>query len=277
MRECAPSTPEKERLADVEAGGSRRNAGPRTVFGPATMGLVYKKHPVFTPPRNLDATIWRYTDFAKFVSLISRDALYFSRLDHLGDDLEGSVTAENVRRRPHIYGEHFEKLVPQLAQIIRESRKTTWVNCWHMAEYESAALWATYAGKGGLAIRSTFRKLCEAIDAPEDVFVGRVRYIDYDTDVIPENNSMAPSMFKRKSFEHEREVRAAVVQFPTQERRETAPVGLYVPVDVQQLVVAIHVSPVAAPWLQEVVANVVEQYGLELPVVHSDLNRAPVY
>ena len=42
-------------------------------------------------PENPDIKVWRYMDFTKLVSLYSRQALYFSRLDHLGDTFEGSL------------------------------------------------------------------------------------------------------------------------------------------------------------------------------------------
>ncbi len=32
-----------------------------------------------------DAKLWRYMDFTKFVATLSNKALYFCRLDHLGD------------------------------------------------------------------------------------------------------------------------------------------------------------------------------------------------
>jgi hypothetical protein len=53
---------------------------------------MYIDHPSFEKPDNADAKVWRYLNFTKFLSLIDKEALYFSRLDCLGDPFEGSVT-----------------------------------------------------------------------------------------------------------------------------------------------------------------------------------------
>jgi hypothetical protein len=39
----------------------------------------------------LDSTIWRYLTFAKFVSLITYQALWFSKLNILQDEFEGTL------------------------------------------------------------------------------------------------------------------------------------------------------------------------------------------
>lgn len=48
-----------------------------------------------------DAKLWRYMDFTKFVAMLNNKALYFCRLDHLGDPFEGAkgskVLDEKIR------------------------------------------------------------------------------------------------------------------------------------------------------------------------------------
>jgi hypothetical protein len=57
--------------------------------------MAFKEHPEFAPPSSPDATIWRYMDFATFLSLLDRSALFFVRLDKLAevDPFEGYYTA----------------------------------------------------------------------------------------------------------------------------------------------------------------------------------------
>ena len=45
---------------------------------------------MFSRP-DADAGLWRYVDFAKFVDLLDRRALFFARADRVGDAWEGSV------------------------------------------------------------------------------------------------------------------------------------------------------------------------------------------
>ncbi len=86
-----------------------------------------------------------------------------------------------------------------------------------MNEHESAAMWKLYAQTNeAVAIQSTYQKLASCL--PENVFVGVVHYIDYETQWLPEGNAMWPFVHKRKSFEHERELRALFEDLPINEK-----------------------------------------------------------
>ncbi|MDQ1391242.1 MAG: hypothetical protein QOF30_219, partial [Acidimicrobiaceae bacterium] len=57
--------------------------------------MTYAKHPVFVTPSD-ETTLWRYMDLPKFVSLLEKGALFFSRADKLGDPYEGSLTGPTL-------------------------------------------------------------------------------------------------------------------------------------------------------------------------------------
>lgn len=89
------------------------------------------------------------------------------------------------------------------------------VNCWHANEHESAAMWKLYLKSDeGIAIQSTYKRLKESIIDDEDVLIGKVNYIDYETDIIDPNNQYGSLIHKRKSFEHEKEIRAVITKWP---------------------------------------------------------------
>jgi hypothetical protein len=48
----------------------------------------YSPRPYEVPERS--SSLWKYMDFVKYVSLLSKRALYFCRVDSLGDDFEGA-------------------------------------------------------------------------------------------------------------------------------------------------------------------------------------------
>jgi hypothetical protein len=48
-------------------------------------------HPSFRQPADTTVPVWRYTDLSKFVWMLQKNALYFSRADLLGDPYEGQV------------------------------------------------------------------------------------------------------------------------------------------------------------------------------------------
>jgi hypothetical protein len=55
-------------------------------------------------------------------------------------------------------------------------RVHTYLNCWHLNDYESAAMWDIYQrNNDAIAIQSTYTKLCNSLIQKEpDVFVGKV-------------------------------------------------------------------------------------------------------
>src|SRR5574340_1150825 len=123
--------------------------------------MAFKEHPEFLPPPNPNATIWRYMDMAKFLSLIDKSALFFVRVDKLAsqDPFEGFYTNANVqadniqfsdmteewREQTDIKDEQtFRTIIEshkQIRQVVKAEREVTFVSAWHTQEHESAAMW----------------------------------------------------------------------------------------------------------------------------------------
>lgn len=181
---------------------------------------MFKNHNCFLSPKNVDVNIWRYFDFAKYVSLLDRKALYFYRADLLADLFEGSIPLEDIKNRDKIYTKMEVELPTKNRMLLKDIptriRKHTYISSWHMNKYESVAMWSIYSlNEYGIAIRTTYKRLCDSFkNFDEDVYVGRVLYIDYEQDTIPENNALWPYLFKRKSYEYESEIRAVLMRWP---------------------------------------------------------------
>ena len=232
---------------------------------------MYHEHNAFdSPPK--DAVLWRYMDFTKYVSLIDRRALFFARADALDDPFEGSVTAAT----PRLPGEHTGGLVA----LRRAMRSNVFVNCWHESDVESAAMWKLYAREAGIAVRSTFANLANGIQTDQPIYIGRVKYIDYVQDPMPTGNVFTPFLHKRKSFEHEREVRAISQEWEGEQfYEELVPQndGRYYDVDIQTLVGEVVVAPHCQDWLYELVASTTKKYGLTYCVRRSTLEALPIF
>ena len=176
---------------------------------------MYKDHPSFERPSD-DTVLWRYMDFTKFVSLLDRQALFFARGDLLEDPFEGTIPKANAAVSPQLIEqsipeEFLEEATQARATVFRQSRPSILVNCWHENDYESAAMWKLYAkDNAGIAIRTNFNDFASSLTDDQDIHVGRVKYIDYETDPIPETNIIDPFLYKRPSFRHEQEVRAII-------------------------------------------------------------------
>ena len=99
-------------------------------------------------PLDNSIKIWRFMDFTKFVSLITKNALFFSRADKLGDPFEGSWPRNSIEKRPEILGTGVDKVVAKeisnnYGQYSKKLITHAAINCWHANKYESAAMWKT--------------------------------------------------------------------------------------------------------------------------------------
>ena len=220
--------------------------------------------------------------FTKFASLLTKKALFFARADKLGDPFEGSLTSLTLQAilNDTTLGEHSDTL----RILLRNRPRYTLINCWHENETESDAMWKLYAGHGeGVAIKTTYRLLKESMIGKEVVSIEKVEYVDYDTAQIQLSDPLGPFIQKRRSFAHEREVRA-IIQKPyirgseiIADGPDTCDVGIYHDVDVNKLVKEVFVPPYAEGWFSELVQTTAENFGLQAPVNKSSLSSQPVW
>ncbi|HVY05178.1 MAG TPA: hypothetical protein VHB46_04305 [Burkholderiales bacterium] len=227
-----------------------------------------------------DSIIWRYMDFSKYVDLISTREMFFCRSDLLGDPFEGSSTEKHHERRIEEIrrqANDFQREVTMYVIAGMDYRKYVYVNCWHMSEYESAALWRLYLKSDeGIAIQSTRNFLSSAVSGNKyGVWSVPVKYIDYFNDDPPMPTRMAAFRYKRKSFEHEKELRAIVyadVNDETGNRLEPpATNGVRVNTNLERLITAIHLAPTAPDWLYDLTLRITRKFQIDAPVLRSSL------
>lgn len=252
---------------------------------------MHKEHPVFEAPGGEDI-IWRYMDLAKFISMLDKKALYFCRSDKFEDPFEGSLSGPSIMLR----GQHklagrimecsdgnIESYQEMKSRSTRLFRGQSFVNCWHINQNESAAMWKLYCQmNNGIAIKSNYSRLRECFaGCGRDVYIGKVKYIDYDSEPIPEENSFYPIVHKRMSFQHENELRAVVAWDGLKDAnniwRTSNEVGVSLSVDISALIQEIYVSPYSPTWFYEVVSSTCQKFGLEHDVKDSRLNEAPLF
>lgn len=256
------------------------------------------------PPASEDTVIWRYMDFTKFVSLLETQSLFFVRVASLEDPFEGSFPASQSPEKRVLEilpsdvfppGATVE-VTPSAGLLDAWSWMRYWamVSCWHAVAHESAAMWKLYApSNAGVAIRSTVGGLRKALGAPPpcpgnffggDQFrIGMVEYVDYASFHIPIDNAAAPFFRKRRSFEHERELRALFMRWPVNAEgwedhsQQPKDNGVLFPVDLGSLVCEIRIAPQAPRWYSVLVSKVVHRYGIGVEPRQSELDAEPLY
>lgn len=254
-----------------------------------------------------DIPIWRYMDLTKFISILDKNALFFTRADKLGDPFEGSSTEAILKSRSksEIHSQKTGKRLPIKSiskNVIKSKILNTIVSCWHMNKSESAAMWRLYlASNEGIAIKSTYSRFIKSFPKKfvsgekfnEDgsdrhfyIYITRVKYIDFNS--YHQKSHLNLFALKRKSFQHEQELRAIVqdhswqgdrLLFPEDDPRYSAFLlgGEYIRINMKQLIEAVYVSPTAPSWFTDVVTSVIKKYGFKFPVIQSDLSKNPVY
>jgi len=203
----------------------------------------------------------------------------------------GTASREESERADR---EFHRQVADAQSKLFKSLRMYTFINCWHVAEHESAAMWRLYGKEGSsIAVQSTYGRLrgvlLKRIDkngSPLDghVDLALVQYVDYRRDRIPEGYLFDAFLYKRKSFEHERELRAffqetpkpgaghgELVAIPPPEK------GRQVPLDLDQLIEAIYVAPSSAASVHDLVKKVCARYCLNKPVNCSSLDENPSY
>ncbi len=241
---------------------------------------MFKEHYVFTTPPD-DASVWRYMDFTKLVALLETRTLRFTLLGLLEDKYEGHYslpTVEYIRRMPEEGPpEHRSVLAHNSDFMLRTPevvREIVYVSCWHVNDFESSAMWKLYLKSGeGVAIRTSFLRLKESLADSREVNGGLIRYIDYTQDEIELGNFFHPVICKRRSFQHEAELRLAVVD-------PEVPVGspgLDIEVDLERLIDKVYLAPGTERWIYDLMGSVLRRYEISASVVQSDLEGAPAW
>jgi hypothetical protein len=254
---------------------------------------MYREIPLIFKPKSENTIIWRYLDFTKFVSLLENRSIFFCRADMLGDKFEGAFTNKTLQLRdqimevkkvPEEFRNHHRSYMQKITSCLR---KWTAINCWHMNEGESAAMWKLYVKNNeGVAIESTFSHLVQSFAAysADDIYIGIVRYVDPDSGLIPEHVPYSQFFAKQPCFQHERELRAVVQRIPEgvignytfNPNIEIWKNGLQIPVELNILVDRIRIAPTAPDWFTDLVKRVIHKYGFEWEVTISDMMKDPI-
>lgn len=223
-----------------------------------------------------NTVVWKYMDLPKFLNLVVNKKLFFANCASLTDQYEGLMPEVNKGIRKKWLASNTELSESEIdSQVekdfleIEERKKFTLLSCWSIDTEESYALWKIYLGgdRNGIAIRTTVKKLKDAIDLggdSEDVYVGKVTY----SDVIPKDFDFYHIITRKiPAYKYENELRLIIPrQFVHNDKEKIAkyPKGKGVHVDVDKLVDSIYVSPFSGKWFRSVLEQTLGKLNAQL-------------
>ncbi|MCP1996567.1 hypothetical protein [Flavobacterium sp. HSC-61S13] len=217
-------------------------------------------------PNDPDTIIWKYIDLSKFLDLLLAKKMFMSRSDKFEDQYEGTFSEPTY--------EEIKKIAidkPEFLDFYKSHRKNVVISSWHINEYESFAMWQIFTKNNeGLAIQSTLGRLQKALESEDRVqqFIGEVNYIDYKKEHIPFDDSFFPFLFKRKSFQYEKEIRVISDVTPL---NLSVNDGIKIHVDIHQLIEKIYIHPKSENWYKKLVLELMNRLEFGFDIEKSDL------
>lgn len=251
-----------------------------------------------------DAILWRYLDLEKFKSILENKALFFCRADKFIDPFEGSIPKveadyriKEEKRNADLFEREFDeeqalKNITGLKSLHQKLKRGTIINCWHINNTESNAMWQLYLKDNeGVAIQTSKEKLYKAIQAiPEKIGLSKVRYLNYETDKwyhatdYPQRgyNLYIPLIHKRVEFKHENEFRLIydvqdAVDSDDYWEQQPNNKGKLISVDILELIEKIYLPPTIDPKAAFKIEQISKNLGYNFLFEKSKLSNEPLF
>lgn len=196
---------------------------------------------VINPKLSDDVILWRYMSLDKFIHMIDSKTIFLSPLSYFknSDPLEGylprkfHMEMENTLRSMRdslregygnipdemmdFFNKHNANSDLRMELMKEKVRGRQSICCWYESKFESEAMWKLYGDNGkSIAIKTTVGSLKNSIESESNdnlVCLDRIKYLDFDDidlnedELLENNRAIASILFKRKEYEHEKEVR----------------------------------------------------------------------
>lgn len=247
--------------------------------------------------------VWQYMDIPRFISMLDKEAIYFSTSEGFSDPFEGVLTKASLEfldsQLDSVSKDDLARYIPEwilnyMKDIPDKCKSDFFISCWHYNDCESMAMWSIYAKSNkGISIQSNLQKLedcllkrkCyyknkdsknECLHLP-NIHIRPVEYINREKFVqdfsTPEWN-LNRFFYKLKSYCYEQEVRAvidlssktlsATPENDCDYKKIVENGGIYVNVSpLNSLIEKIYVCPLAPNWVFDVVKSITGKYGVD--------------
>ena len=172
-----------------------------------------------------------------------------------------------------------------MEQAREAARDNYYANCWRLGTDEDPDIWERYADGQGVAIETTFRQMEEFI-APdqEDLYMGIVRYMDFEEDITPTGIPYVLYFYKHRTFDGEQEFRVLTnrggnpiprtdgKEIPPESRPDNPP-HVNLSANMDELINRVIISPDAGQEVRTQVEETLDEHSVSAPVVPSRLTE----
>jgi hypothetical protein len=234
--------------------------------------------------------LWRYQDLPRYIDLLLKNQLFFSRADRFEDPFEGKYNKpstekslkSNLKKIPEESKtkENVDEIKQQINEIKEKHKKKRTevaVSSWHINKDENYAMWKIYAkGSYGIALQTTYERLKRCFNVSDKpVYIGKVIYYDESYDLIPfQEDSFIPFLRKRLVYQYENEVRCCYLLSPDSNeqfswQQQDVYNGVFIPVDLDTMIERIYISPYSPNWIRDIVEGINEKFNFNKEIVHS--------
>lgn len=235
--------------------------------------------------------VWRYMNLPGFASVLDQKGLRFSSAEAFrknGDPFEGAIPEAWIKWEEEETQSLKEENAPAILgatnatrEALRKEGPWIFVNCWHISDYESLAMWNLYAkDDASVCVQSTYGRLRRNL--PKSIHVGKVEYFDHKSGQFAPGSVFTPYMYKRHAFSHERELRAVWFdQTLASHSQDPPPRDHWEPVNLDDLIEKVIVRPATEKWVRDSVRQIVkviaEKHLPSVPVEPSEIDLDPLY
>ena len=232
----------------------------------------------------------------KFEKILESKSLYFSSAEQFinNDSHEGAITEKEYEKRILLLKKSIrdeDKLkfaIEQTEKAFKPLREYNKISCWHLNNEENFAMWSYYQGKDkGVAIVSTIKDLLDSLGeykieesyGSETIYIGKVNYINYETDEMSERYGfLTPYFYKRKFYEYENELRLVIsLRLAVEYGVKIPKDGINVPFCPQIGINQIILSPQSSEEDIKMVEDIISKYNFDLKLRKSELNKTPKF
>ncbi|NQT27036.1 DUF2971 domain-containing protein [candidate division KSB1 bacterium] len=229
-----------------------------------------------------DQKIWRYIKLNRFLDMIKDNMVHFASANQFDDLFEGAVAVQ-------AYDFPVDPRYSEMDYTERAFfalKRLTKINCWHIEDYESAAMWQLYSDQGkGVAIVSTPRKIDNFLTSykikpeykDENLWGGNVNYVNLLEEHL-DVGMLERFYFKHNAFSWEKEFRCVVsLRYAEESGCQIPEFGIFLKANLLELIERIHIGPSIQPEQREKIFKECEKFELDDRIIVSSLLGRPKF